>query len=228
MGAVSRPMLGRAVQALAIAGAFTLGIAIALMLPGTARGAEPAPAGVDDAYGAPHGGVFSVDAANGVLANDTGVDLVVELWTEPSYGELLLSPDGGFAYTRTEAAAVDAFEYLATDPDGLITAPVEVTIRFANRPPDCAATVLTDRPAGAMVEVDLSDACVDPDGDALVFAYQRPDVPSGSVWEADEQGHVRFMPPPDWVGTGTVVFTADDGLGESMPAAFAVEVVPES
>lgn len=220
-------MPGRAVQALAIGGAFTLGIVIAVMLPGNARGAEPAPAGVDDAFSAPHDGAFSVDAANGVLANDTGVDLVVELWTEPSYGELLLSQDGGFAYTRLESAAADSFEYLATDPDGLVTAPVEVTIEFANRPPDCDATVLTDRPAGTMVEVDLADGCVDPDGDPLLFAYQRPDVPSGSVWEADEQGHVRFLPPPGWVGTGTVVFTANDGLGESLPAAFAVEVVPE-
>lgn len=228
MGAVSRPMLGRAVQAIAIAGAFTLGIVIALMLPGTARGAEPVPAGADDAFSAPHDGVFSVDATNGVLANDTGMALVAELWTEPSYGTVLLSPDGGFAYTRTEPATTDTFEYLASDPDGLVTEAVQVTIRFANRPPDCDTIVLRDRPAGAMVEVDLSDACLDPDGDALVFAYQRPDVPDGSVWEADEQGHVRFLPPPDWTGTGTVVFTADDGLGESMPVAFAVEVIPES
>ena len=226
MGRVSRPMLGRAVQALAVTGAFTLGIAIALMLPGTARGAEPPPAGAEDAYSAPHDGAFSVDAANGVLANDTGTDLVAELWTEPSYGHVLLSPDGGFAYVRTEAAAADTFAYLATDPDGLATLPVEVTIRFANRPPACASTVLRDSPSGAMVEVALSDACVDPDGDPFTFAYQRPDVPNGSIWEADEQGHLRFLPPPGWTGTGTVVFTADDGLGESMPAAFAVEVVP--
>lgn len=219
-------MLGRAVQALAIAGAFTLGIAIALMLPGTARGAEPAPAGTDDVYSAPHDGAFSVDAANGVLVNDTGTDLVAELWTEPSYGDVLLSPDGGFAYTRTEPVAADTFAYLATDPDGLASAPVVVTIEFANRPPACAATMLRDRPAGALVEVDLSDACVDPDGDPLTFAYQRPDVPIGSIWEADEHGHVRFLPPHGWAGTGTVVFVADDGLGESMPAAFAVEVVP--
>ena len=199
IGAGVRPLLGRAVQGLAIAGALTLGIAIALMLPGTARGADPAPAGVEDAYVAPHDGVLGVDAAGGVLANDTGVDLVAEPWTDPTSGDLELAADGGFVYTRTALARTDSFVYLATDRDGLATQPVRVTIRFANRPPA--------------------------DGDPLTFVYQQPDIPPGSLWEADELGHVRFLPPPDWTGTGTVVFAAEDGLGSSMPAALAVEVV---
>ena len=77
------------------------------------------------------------------------------------------------------------------------------------------------------MELDLSRWCTDPDGDPLTFVYQQPDVPAGSLWEADELGHVRFLPPPDWTGTGTVVFSAEDGLGSSMPAALAVEVVVE-
>ncbi len=225
IGAGVRPLLGRAVQGLAIAGALTLGIAIALMLPGTARGADPAPAGVEDAYVAPHDGVLGVDAAGGVLANDTGVDLVAEPWTDPTSGDLELAADGGFVYTRTALARTDSFVYLATDRDGLATQPVRVTIRFANRPPACEVERVTGSPAGTLVELDLSRGCTDPDGDPLTFVYQQPDIPPGSLWEADELGHVRFLPPPDWTGTGTVVFAAEDGLGSSMPAALAVEVV---
>jgi len=219
--------MGRAAQALAIAGAFTLGIVIALMLPGTARGAEPVPAGVEDAYVAPHDGVLSVDVAGGVLANDTGVDLEAELWTEPTSGHVLFSPDGGFVYTRTALVRTDAFVYLATDPDGMATGPVRVTIRFVNRPPVCDGARVKDSPAGALVELDLLRGCMDPDGDALTFVYQQPDIPGGSLWETDELGHVRFMPPTDWTGTGTVVFSAEDGLGSSMPAVLAVEVVAQ-
>jgi len=219
--------MGGAAQALVVGGAFTVGIAIALMLPGTVRGADPVPVGVEDAYVAPHDGVLSVDVAGGVLANDTGVDLVAELWTEPTSGYVLFAPDGGFVYTRTALVRTDAFAYLATDPDGLASEPVRVTIRFANRPPVCDGARVTDSPAGALVELDLSRECTDQDGDALTFVYQQPDIPGGSLWEADEMGYVRFMPPTDWFGTGTVVFSAEDGLASSMPAVLAVEVVAQ-
>jgi len=220
------PVLGRAAQALAVVGAFVLGIAIALMLPGAARAAEPAPAGVADAYIAPHTGVLSVDAANGVLANDLGSGLVAEVWTEPDSGDLLLASDGGFIYTPTSLARSDSFEYLASDPDGLSTEPVKVTIHLANRPPECDPVTVEGSLVGAPVELDLATACSDPDGDALTFAYQEPDVPAGSLWQADNLGHVRFDPPPDWTGYGTVLFTASDGLGSSMQSALSIEVVP--
>jgi hypothetical protein len=220
------PVLARAVQALAIVGAFVLGIAIALMLPGTARAAEPAPSGAPDAFVGSHGALLTVDAANGVLANDTGTDLLAEVWTEPDAGDLVLAPDGSFTYTPTSLVRSDSFQYLASDPDGLSTDPVRVSIHLANRPPDCDPVSVDGSPVGAAVELDLARACADPDGDSLTFAYQAPDVPAGSLWEADAQGHVRFVPPPDWVGSGTVVFTASDGLGTSTPAALSIEVVP--
>ena len=45
----------------------------------------------DSAYLAPHDGVLGVDAAGGGLANDTGVAVVAELWTEPTSGDVLLA-----------------------------------------------------------------------------------------------------------------------------------------
>jgi hypothetical protein len=44
------------------------------------------------------------------------------------------------------------------------------------------------------------------------------------VWEADALGHVTFLAPPDWSGTATVLFTASDGFGSTLPIAFAVEI----
>jgi hypothetical protein len=221
----SRAGMRPAVQALAIGGAFVLGIVIALSLPGTARGAEP-PLGADDWYLASHAGELSVDAIEGVLVNDVGTALTAELWTEPTFGSVLLAADGGFVYTRTEPARADTFAYLATDVDGVPTEPVSVRIRFANDLPDCGTVRLPDQSQGSVIEADLAAACTDPDGDPITFSYQNPDVPDGSIWEADAQGHVRFVPPPDWVGTATVLFAASDGYGTSPVTVFAVEILP--
>lgn len=215
----------KAAQGLAISGAFVLGIVIALSLPGTARGAEP-PTIADDVFVAPHTGELSVDAANGVLINDGGTGLEAELWTEPVSGTVELAADGSFRYTRTAIARSDTFRYLATDIDGFSTEPATVRIRFANDDPDCALAALPDQLQGSTIEADLGRACTDADGDPITFSYQQPDVPEGSVWEADEQGHLRFVPPIDWTGTATVLFTAQDGMGTSLPVAFIVQVVP--
>ena len=220
----SRPPARSAVQAVAIGGAFVLGVVIALSLPGVARGAEP-PTAADDQYTAPHGGTLSVDAASGVLVNDGGTGLEAELWTEPTNGTVQLDADGRFLYTPTSVARGDSFRYLATDVDGQSTEPAVVRIRFANDLPDCGVETVRGQRAGSLLELDLADWCTDADGDPITFTYQQPDVPAGSVWEADAQGHVRFLAPPDWTGTATVLFTASDGYGSTLPTALAVEVV---
>jgi hypothetical protein len=223
----SRVPAHRVVQALAIGGAFVLGIVIALMLPGVARAAEP-PTAAADSFSAPHAGQLSVDAASGVLINDGGTGLEAELWTEPANGTVALAPDGGFVYTRTSVARSDTFQYLATDVDGQSTEPATVRIRFANALPDCGVVTVAGQPAGSLVEVDLADWCTDADGDPIAFAYQQPDTPAGSVWGSDAQGHISFLTPPDWTGTATVLFTASDGFGSTLPSLFAVEVVSGS
>ena len=215
----------KAVQILAIGGAFVLGIVIALALPGTARGAEP-PTVADDVFIAAHSGELTVDAENGVLINDGGTGLEAELWTEPAAGTVELAADGSLTYTRTAMARSDTFRYLVTDVDGSSTEPATVRIRFANDVPDCTLVALPDQAQGATVETDLAAACTDADGDPITFSYQEPDVPAGSVWEADALGHLRFVPPLGWTGTATVLFTAQDGMGTSLPVAFIVEVVP--
>jgi large repetitive protein len=200
-------------------------VTLALVAPISALGQE-FPVGVDDEYGAPHAGDIAVDAARGVLANDSGNALAAELWVDATSGSVTLAPDGSFSYVPTELSSVDRFSYVVTDADGVSTDPVEVTLRFANHSPSCAAPLVPDSPDGAVIEFDLVEACTDADGDALVFSYQDPDIPIGSTWEADEGGHIRFVPPPGWTGTGTVIFCATDGRGTSMSVVFAVDVLP--
>jgi large repetitive protein len=226
----AHPLHGRplasAVQLLAIGGAFLLGILLALSLPGTARGADPSPSGGADSYDAPHAGILVVDAADGVLANDAGLDLVAELWNDADHGTVTLAPDGSFTYAPSEPSEADQFAYLAIDADGVATGPVKVQLSIENFPPQCDAVQLRDQPAGEVVSVDLRDVCTDADGDPMVFEYQRPDVPPGAAWDANLHGVVSFLAPEGWSGTGTVMFTASDGYSTSMPSLLAIEIVP--
>ena len=221
----ARISAGTAVQAMAIGGAFVLGIVIALSLPGVARAAEP-PTAADDLFVAAHDGTLTVDAASGVLTNDGGTGLEAELWTEPTSGTVALNADGSLIYTRDTITRSDTFSYLATDVDGQSTEPAVVRVRFRERPARLPARPAPRPAPGSTIEADLGAVCTDTDGDPLTFSYQQPDVPGGSVWEADAQGHLVFVPPIDWTGTATVLFTAQDGIGSSLPAAFVVEVVP--
>jgi hypothetical protein len=210
--------------ALAIAAAAA--VSIAAVVPAVAQSPSPLPVGAEDAYEAPHAGGLTVGAAEGLLANDTGMGLVAELWTEPSHGAVEVAPDGGFAYVRSEPAPSDTFSYLVSDASGASSGPITVVIRFANGPVTCTTARAPDSPQGEPVEFDLADACTDPDGDAITFTYQRPDVPAGSIWEADAAGHVLFVPPVGWSGTGTVLFTATDGTTRTIPTIFQVRVLP--
>ncbi len=222
-----RVSLAVAVQALAVAGAFTLGVALALLLPATARGADPLPIGEGDSYDVPHTEMLVVDGSAGVLANDSGDGLTAELWTDADHGNVTMAPDGSFSYVPTEPATSDAFAYLATDVNGIAAEPVRVHLRILNSSPRCDALQLADLPQGTEVEVDLRTTCRDADGDPLTFEFQRPDVPDGSAWESTPRGIIRFLPPVDWTGRGAVMFTASDGWDTSMPELLTIVVIPD-
>jgi VCBS repeat-containing protein len=71
-----------------------------------------------------------LDAAEGVLANDSDPDgdpLRVHFYSEPA-GGLMMYPDGTFIYTPlTDFYGTDSFTYIVTDLDS-ISQPIEVTL----------------------------------------------------------------------------------------------------
>jgi hypothetical protein len=73
----------------------------------------------DDYYSAANGFVLNVNAANGVLANDTsnGGTLTVNDYTQPANGSVTVNSDGSFQYTPNEGftADTDSFTYQATN-----------------------------------------------------------------------------------------------------------------
>src|SRR5439155_25987135 len=85
---------------------------------------DDAPVAGDDSYVVDPNATLVVDAAHGVLANDTDVDsttLTAALVTAPSHGTLTLNVNGSFSYTPdADYHGIDSFVYIASD--GLLPA----------------------------------------------------------------------------------------------------------
>ena len=152
-------------------------------IPGT-------PVAVDD-------GPFTVDwgqqvSVNGVLDNDTGVNLTSAVLNDPAHGTVALNPDGTFTYTHDGSATTsDSFTYRARDAVGTESSPATVTIAVNGGPP---TTTTTTPPSGADVH---SVGLVDPGSgkwhlyneDGLLeksFFYGNPgDYPIYGDWNGD-------------------------------------------
>lgn len=78
-----------------------------------------APVASADAYSVPSGTPFDCPAGAGVLANDSDPDgdpLAAEKVSDPTYGVVLLAPDGSFTYVpMTGYSGPDTFTYRASD-----------------------------------------------------------------------------------------------------------------
>ncbi|MDA0658164.1 MAG: Ig-like domain-containing protein [Planctomycetota bacterium] len=112
------------------------------------------PVAVADSYAVPQGQVLTVNAANGVLKNDTDADgttLTAIVATQPQQGALTLNADGSFTYTPTTTFnGTDAFTYRASDGKGT-SAPQTVTITVGNPALNQVLTIAENSAQGTLV-----------------------------------------------------------------------------
>src|SRR5262249_10568950 len=103
---------------------------------------DRAPAAAADSYSTNKGTALNVDAASGVLKNDTDPDgdaLTAVLDTNVAHGTLALNANGSFPYTPAAGyAGADAFAYHASDGT-LSSATVGVSLTVSDRAPVAAA-----------------------------------------------------------------------------------------
>ncbi len=159
-----------------------------------------------------------------VLANDSGPDLTIDGFTQPTSGSLLLNPDQSFTYTPDAAfSGVDQFTYTVRDGDGATaTGTVTITVLAPNAPPQ-AVDDETLTMAGP-VTIDLLANDSDPDGDALrIVALGTPAYGSVTV---DAGQIVTYWPQAGFTGTDRFSYTIDDGRGEAATATVTVRVEP--
>ena len=184
-----------------------------------------------DSYGAVAGNVLTVNAAAGVLANDTDADggtLTAVLGTNVSHGTLTLNSNGSFSYTPTAGySGTDSFTYIATDGHAT-SSPATVTLTVYSVPvanPDAytvvAGNTLTINAAGGVLANDT-----DADGGTL-SAVLDTNVSHGSL-TLNADGSFSYTPAAGYSGTDSFTYTATDGHATSASAKviFLVYSVP--
>jgi VCBS repeat-containing protein len=191
----------------------------------------------DNGYGTDEDVGLVVDAAHGVLANDTdlnGDTLKAALVSGPAHGTLSFNADGSFEYhAAANYNGADSFSYVASDGFGGASAVTQVQLAIAsvNDAPVAAsdnAAVAED--ASVTIDVLGNDSDVDGDGLSIVLGDSHSALGASIainngkvVYTADADAFDLLLPGHQVVDSFT--YSADDGHGgHSDPVTVTVTV----
>ena len=170
-----------------------------------------APVGVTDTYTADYG--HAVDAANGVLSNDTDQNngtLRAVLARGPEYGELVLNEDGSFTYTPADDfMGTDSFTYRPTDDDG----PGSETVVYLNVTDTSPEADDDEEQTDEDESVTLSVLDNDNDHDTLTVLGASDGLFGTTV--VNLNGTITYTPYANFNGTDTFVYVIGDGSAGS-------------
>jgi len=202
----------------------------------TVRDVNVAPKAVADSYNLEEGQTLSIDAANGVLANDSDVDgdtLTADRVAQPSHGTLNFNADGSFDYTPEAGFfGQDSFTYRANDGalfSSVVT--VNLTVAKVNKAP-VAVSDQYDVGAGVPLSVGVADGLLsndsDVDGGSLpaLQVGRFGDPAHGSV-VVQLDGSFVYTPDDNFVGTDTFTYRASDGQKESPDTTVTLNVAAD-
>ncbi len=189
-----------------------------------------APVADSDSHTVDEDGTLSVDAAQGVLANDIDLDgdtLSASLTQDAEHGHVALNADGSFTYTpEANFSGTDTFTYQVSDGQGgQATATAMVTVTPTNDAPVADSDSHTVDEDGTL-SVDAAQGVLandtDLDGDTL----------SASLIQDAEHGHVAlnadgsftYTPEANFSGTDTFTYQVSDGQGGQATTSAIVAV----
>lgn len=193
-----------------------------------------APEAADDDYEVDEDGILSIEAP-GVLANDADPDddaLTAVLDDDVTHGTLDLEADGSFTYTPDhDFHGEDSFTYHASD-GGLQSSNVTVTITVnaQNDPPtviDHACSTVENQSLAAdscegMSTLDVLVGSADVDDDPLT-AVLDDGVDHGTL-VLNSNGTFTYTPYPNFWGTDSFTYHANDGTADSNLATVTITV----
>ncbi|WP_340160614.1 Ig-like domain-containing protein, partial [uncultured Hoeflea sp.] len=198
----------------------------------TVNPVNDAPAASADAYALSEDGTLVVNAANGVLANDTDVEgdtLGAVLASDVSNGSLIFNADGSFSYTPdADFHGEDSFSYTVNDgtEDGN-TVTVTLTVNPVNDAPVASANAYALSEDGTLV-VNAANGVLandtDVEGDTL-GAVLASDVSNGSlIFNAD--GSFSYTPDADFHGEDSFSYTVNDGTEDGNTVTVTLTIDP--
>lgn len=174
------------------------------------------PQAVGDAFTVAEDGTLNIDAAGGVLANDTDADLdtlAAALVSGPAHGSLTLNADGSFSYTpEANYNGSDSFTYTASDGQGgAAEATVSITVTPENDSPLAVADgyTTTEDTVFSIGSLGLLSNDSDVDGDTLTAALVSGPANGSVVVNAD--GSFEYTPNQNFHGEDAFVYSVSDG-----------------
>ncbi len=197
-----------------------------------------APVAAEDYYSVDEDLSLSVPA-DGLFANDVDPDndtLTPHLMSDTSYGSLVVHADGSFDYTPLAGHhGTDQFTYRAVDGHAFSdVTTVTITVNSINDVPvalDDAYEVDQDTVLNVFGHEGVLANDSDPDNedddlynDVVLEAVWASDPLNGSL-ELNSNGSFTYTPDPDWYGTDSFTYRADDGEALSDLAAVVIEVL---
>jgi VCBS repeat-containing protein len=174
-----------------------------------------APVANNDSYNTNEDIGLNVNAATGVLANDTDADgdaLTAALVSGTSHGSLTLNPNGSFSYTpNANFNGTDTFTYTVSDGHGgTDTATVTITVTPANDAPvavndsySANEDVVLTVPAAGVLANDT-----DVEGDALTATLVTG--PASGALTLNPDGSFTYTPNANFNGTDSFIYRAKD------------------
>jgi len=193
-------------------------------------GGNDAPVAVDDAYSVDADSELTVEAATGLLANDTDADgdsLAAQLEDLPDNGTVDLSADGSFTYTPDSGfSGTDSFTYVANDGslqsnEGTVT----ITVDPVNHAPEAAGDSYSVEQDGTL-SIDAAEGVLandtDQDGDALTASLV--DSPNHGTLTLNDDGSFIYTPDAGYDGADSFTYRAHDGELDSDTSTVAITV----
>jgi len=159
-----------------------------------------------------------------LTAVDDHTQMSYEAMSQPDNGTININGASLSFTPNADWNGSTSFSYSAKDPAGAIsnTATVTITVRPVNDAPVAANTTLTvDEDTTGTVTLVATDV----DGDALTYSIvAAPNATHGTVTLAGNK--VTFTPKPNWNGTTSFTYQANDGAVNSNTATVSITITP--
>ncbi|WLI90254.1 Ig-like domain-containing protein [Massilia sp. R2A-15] len=189
-----------------------------------------APVAADDSFNLNEDTTLTINALQGVLANDHDVNqdtLSVNVVTGVAHGSLAWNSDGSFSYTPdANYNGADSFSYLVDDGHGFSSgATVQLTVDAVNDAPVLTA----DAPDTVLVEAGMNGDGID----VATVQLHMSDIDSATLvlgsdgWIDQGDGLYTQDGQYGWatldINTNTVTYRLDNGMADSLGAADHVQ-----
>jgi VCBS repeat-containing protein len=193
-----------------------------------------APQAANDTYNATEDVTLTINAATGVLNNDTDADgqpLTAAIVTQPAHGAVTLNADGSFTYVPTaNYNGPDSFTYLTNDGiTNSANATVNITVAAVADPPKAnndSYSIAEDSGTLTVTEANgVLNNDNDPDGDTLGQAIFVNNVTHGTL-ALNGNGSFTYTPSPNFSGTDTFTYTMTANGVVSNTATVTIVVSP--